>query len=82
MSDIFRPYEKLVEISIMGKTFLVPERNSLLRAFQFTPDETPPVLLSAGLKLSAYRTQSCVPNLTGESRVRTTPKSIFRVPHY
>jgi hypothetical protein len=42
MSDIFRPYEKLVEISIMGKTFLVPERNSLLRAFQFISPETIP----------------------------------------
>ena len=42
MSDIFRPYEKLVEITIMGKTFLVPERNSLLRAFQFISPETIP----------------------------------------
>jgi len=42
MSDVFRPYEKLVEISILGKTFLVPERNSLLRAFQFISPETIP----------------------------------------
>jgi hypothetical protein len=43
MSDIFRPYEKLVEITILGKkTFLVPERNSLLRAFQFISPETIP----------------------------------------
>jgi hypothetical protein len=42
MSDIFRPYEKLVEITIMGKTFLVPERNSLLRGFQFISPETIP----------------------------------------
>jgi hypothetical protein len=41
-SDVFRPYEKLVEITIMGKTFLVPERNSLLRAFQFISPETIP----------------------------------------
>jgi hypothetical protein len=40
MSDVFRPYEKLVEITILGKTFLVPERNSLLRAFQFISPET------------------------------------------
>lgn len=40
--DIFRPYEKLVEITIMGKTFLVPERNSLLRCFQFISPETIP----------------------------------------
>lgn len=42
MADIFRPYEKLVEITILGKTFLVPERNSLLRAFQFISPETIP----------------------------------------
>jgi hypothetical protein len=42
MSDVFRPYEKLVEITIMGKTFLVPERNSLLRAFQFISPDTIP----------------------------------------
>jgi hypothetical protein len=42
MSDVFRPYEKLVEITILGKTFLVPERNSLLRAFQFISPETIP----------------------------------------
>jgi len=42
MSDIFRPYEKLVEITILGKTFLVPEKNSLLRAFQFISPDTIP----------------------------------------
>jgi hypothetical protein len=42
MGDVFRPYEKLVEITILGKTFLVPERNSLIRAFQFISPETVP----------------------------------------
>ena len=42
MADVFRPYEKLIEITILGKTFLVPERNSLLRAFQFISPETVP----------------------------------------
>jgi len=42
MDEIFRPYEKLVEITILGKTFLVPEKNSLLRAFQFISPETIP----------------------------------------
>ena len=42
MGDVFRPYEKLVEITILGKTFLVPEKNSLLRAFQFISPETVP----------------------------------------
>ncbi len=42
MSEVFRPYERLVEITILGKTFLVPERNSVLRAFQFISPETIP----------------------------------------
>jgi hypothetical protein len=42
MSGVFRPFEKLVEITVMGKTFLVPERNSVLRAFQFISPETIP----------------------------------------
>ena len=42
MSEPFRPYEKLVEITIMGKKFHVPERNSLLRCFQFISPETIP----------------------------------------
>ncbi len=42
MSEPFRPYEKLVEISVFGKKFQVPERNSLLRCFQFISPETIP----------------------------------------
>jgi hypothetical protein len=42
MSEPFRPYEKLVEITILGKKFQVPERNSLLRCFQFISPETIP----------------------------------------
>jgi hypothetical protein len=38
----FRPYERLVAIKIQGKTFRVPERNSLLRCFQFISPETIP----------------------------------------
>ena len=33
--DIFTPYEKLVEIEILGTKRMVPENNSLLRCFQF-----------------------------------------------
>lgn len=42
MSEPFRPYEKLVEITVLGKKFHVPERNSLLRCFQFISPETIP----------------------------------------
>jgi NADH dehydrogenase/NADH:ubiquinone oxidoreductase subunit G len=38
--DIFEPYEKLVEIEILGKKYEVPENNSLLRCFQFLSMET------------------------------------------
>jgi predicted molibdopterin-dependent oxidoreductase YjgC len=34
-SDIFEPYEKLVEIEICGERREVPENNTLLRCFQF-----------------------------------------------
>ena len=33
--EIFQPYEKLVEIDILGDRRRVPENNSLLRCFQF-----------------------------------------------
>jgi NADH dehydrogenase/NADH:ubiquinone oxidoreductase subunit G len=41
-SPLFRDYEKLVEISIQGKKFKVPEKNTLLRAFQYISPETIP----------------------------------------
>jgi hypothetical protein len=50
MSEPFRPYEKLVDITILGKKFQVPERNSLLRCFQFISPETIPMDGSAGIR--------------------------------
>jgi NADH dehydrogenase/NADH:ubiquinone oxidoreductase subunit G len=35
ITDVFQPYEKLIEIEILGKRCRVPENNSLLRCFQF-----------------------------------------------
>ncbi len=35
LPDIFEPYEKLIEIEILGTKYMVPENNSLLRCFQF-----------------------------------------------
>jgi hypothetical protein len=34
-SEIFEPYEKLVDLSICGRTVAVPENNSLLRCMQY-----------------------------------------------
>jgi hypothetical protein len=33
--DIFQPYDRLVEIEILGEKRHVPENNSLLRCFQY-----------------------------------------------
>ncbi|MBP6003733.1 MAG: hypothetical protein KA746_09895 [Pyrinomonadaceae bacterium] len=38
--DIFAPYEKLIEIDILGEKRMVPENNSLLRCFQFLAMES------------------------------------------
>ncbi len=35
LPDIFQPFEKLIDIEILGVTHKVPENNSLLRCFQF-----------------------------------------------
>jgi hypothetical protein len=42
MSEVFRPFERLVEITVLGKTLLVPEKNTLLRAFQYISPDTIP----------------------------------------
>jgi NADH dehydrogenase/NADH:ubiquinone oxidoreductase subunit G len=43
MSDaLYRDFERLVEITIAGKRFKVPEKNTCLRAFQFISPETIP----------------------------------------
>lgn len=39
-NDIFEPFEKLVEIEILGEKRKVPENNTLLRCFQFLSMET------------------------------------------
>jgi NADH dehydrogenase/NADH:ubiquinone oxidoreductase subunit G len=35
LPDIFQPYDKLIEIEILGEIYEVPENNTLLRCFQF-----------------------------------------------
>jgi NADH dehydrogenase/NADH:ubiquinone oxidoreductase subunit G len=42
MPEPFRPYEHLVKIKVLGKTVEVPEKNSVLRCFQFLSPETIP----------------------------------------
>lgn len=38
-SEIFEPFDKLVEIEILDKRVKVPENNSLLRCFQYLDSE-------------------------------------------
>lgn len=38
--EIFAPYERLIEINVCGKTYSVPENNSILRGLQFLDMQT------------------------------------------
>jgi NADH dehydrogenase/NADH:ubiquinone oxidoreductase subunit G len=38
--DMFEPYERLIEIEILGKTYSVPENNSILRCLQYLDMES------------------------------------------
>ncbi|MDT5270411.1 MAG: hypothetical protein QOH49_2597 [Acidobacteriota bacterium] len=38
--DLFDPYERLVEIEVLGRSVRVPERNRLLRCFQYLSIQT------------------------------------------
>ncbi len=38
--DLFEPFEKLVEIEILGEKYRVPENNTLLRCFQYLSMES------------------------------------------
>lgn len=38
--DLFAPFERLVEIEVLGRRVRVPERNSLLRCFQYLSLQT------------------------------------------
>ena len=38
--ELFDPYERLVEIEVLGRRVCVPERNRLLRCFQYLSIET------------------------------------------
>lgn len=35
LTDIFEPFERLVEIDVLGRKYHVPENNSILRGFQY-----------------------------------------------
>ena len=39
MSDLYEPYEKLIPLLVLGRSFEVPEENLLLRQLQFVCPE-------------------------------------------
>ena len=39
-NDIFEPFERLIEIDVLGEKRAVPENNTLLRCFQFLSMKT------------------------------------------
>jgi len=41
-NPLFRDYERLVNITVLGKAFQVPEKNTCLRAFQYISPDTIP----------------------------------------
>lgn len=40
LPDIFQPFERLIDIEILGVVYKVPENNSLLRCFQYLSMES------------------------------------------
>ncbi len=40
LPDIFQPFDRLVEIEILGTKHMVPENNTLLRCFQYLSMES------------------------------------------
>ena len=77
MSELFRPYERLVEITILGKTFQVPEKNSVLRCFQFISPETIPYGRFCWNQECQYCRITC--RLPGDDEARPMLSCKFRV---
>jgi len=76
MSEPFRPYEKLVDITILGKKFQVPERNSLLRCFHSSARKRFRMDGSAGTRNAQYCRVSCQLPDDDESREMLSCKFI------
>lgn len=41
--DLYEPYSKLVKLKVLGREFEVPEKNTLLRCYQFVSPATVPM---------------------------------------
>ena len=65
----FRPFERLVRIRVLGKSFDVPEKNMLLRCFQYISPETIPYgRFCWNQECQTCRVGVCVPGSQDEPR--------------
>ncbi|MGH9803772.1 MAG: hypothetical protein ACRD4D_01270 [Candidatus Acidiferrales bacterium] len=65
----FRPFERLVRIRVLGKSFDVPEKNMLLRCFQYISPETIPYgRFCWNQECQTCRVSYCVPGIQEEAR--------------
>ncbi|MGH9779997.1 MAG: hypothetical protein ACRD5I_16470 [Candidatus Acidiferrales bacterium] len=68
-SGLFRPYERLVRIHILGRSFDVPEKNMLLRCFQYLSPETIPYgRFCWNQECQTCRVGYCIPGIQDEVR--------------
>lgn len=75
----FRPYERLVRITVLGKSFEVPEKNMLLRCFQYLSPETIPYgRFCWNQECQTCRVSYRVPGLQDEPRPVLSCKVIVR----
>jgi len=72
-SPLYRDYEKLVNITILGKPFQVPENNICLRAFQFISPDTIPY----GRYCWNQECQYCRITYTMASQPDSEPRSVL-----
>ena len=72
-SSLFRPFENLVEIQVLGRTFQVPEKNTLLRALQFLD----PAGVSYGRFCWNQECQFCRVSYVMKSREEKPPREIL-----
>lgn len=69
MSSPFRPFERLVRIKLLGKSFDVPEKNMLLRCFQYlSPDTIPYGRFCWNQECQTCRVSYRVPGIQEEPR--------------
>jgi len=72
-SPLFRDYERLVNITVLGKAFQVPENNTCLRAFQYMSPET----ISYGRFCWNQECQYCRISYTLASQPDVPPRAVM-----